>query len=370
MNKKKNILHITNSNTLSQYLLSIAQLYNKEKYNVIIGCFEPYGALNIELEKLGTNSFNIPVKRNFEYPLKLFKLFSILKKHKIDILHLHTFYPSFFGIIAGKMAGITKIVVTRHHADQHIHIKKKTHTFIDGWTARNCDCCIAVSEWTKAVMVKYENVKPEKINVVWNGITPLVTDEYKNKEWFNNIFNIPVNHTVFICISRMFSEKNIETAITAMAKLKSKDYPSTLLICGGGIGNHYYNKLLQHINKLEIEKEIRFLGFRNDIGDILKNSNALIHPSFGESFGFAVLEAMSQGKIVFGSNIPAMHEIATNDIAYIFNPHNSDDLVEKILFWKNNPIENTKRIKSGVERFKSNFTFEKMIRKYEELYEK
>src|ERR1700758_4334117 len=105
MNRKKNILHITNSNALSQYLLSIAQLYNNEKYNLTIGCFDTYGPLNIELEKLGVKTFNIPLKRNFEYAFKMFKFCFLLKKQKIDILHLHTFYPSFFGILAGKMAG-------------------------------------------------------------------------------------------------------------------------------------------------------------------------------------------------------------------------------------------------------------------------
>ncbi|MBK7816532.1 MAG: glycosyltransferase [Sphingobacteriaceae bacterium] len=205
--QKKNIIHVTSSNALSLYLISIAKLYDKDKYNLIIGCFDELGPLNEELNKLHIPNFNIPITKNYQYLFRFLKLYRLLKKNNTDILHLHTFYPSLFGIFAAKLAGTKKIVVTRHHADYHIIKNKKFHSYLDGWTARHCDVMIAVSEWTKKVMIDHEHVDEKKINVILNGIDPLVTDSTKNKEWLRKEFAVAPDSLILTCVSRLFPEK-------------------------------------------------------------------------------------------------------------------------------------------------------------------
>ncbi len=366
--QKKNILHITNSNALSLYLISIAKLYDKDKYNLIIGCFDAPGPLNDELTKLNISNFNIPVTSNYQYLFRFLKLYRLLKKNKIDILHLHTFYPSLFGVLAGKLAKTKKIIVTRHHADYHILKNKKIHSFFDAWAANHCTSVIAVSEWTKKVMVEQEHVKETKIRVILNGIIPLALKETKNKDWIRKEFNISSDSLVFTCVSRLFPEKNLELVLQLVSLIKKENKNITLLICGDGLNGAYHKKLIGLCKTENIQENVLFLGFRNDVGDILKNSDAFLHPSLGESFGFAVLEAMSLGVPIFASNIPSVHEIAGKDIAYIFDPHSIADLYEKYKQWVNDPAAAKERIRKGIERYNDQFTFKKMISKYEEVY--
>lgn len=367
LNKKKTILHVTNSNAKSQYLLSIARLYNKEKYNVIIGCFDGYGELNTELEKMGIETFNIPIKNNFQYFFKIIRLYRLIKQKKIDILHLHTFFVSFIGILSGRMARVQQIVVTRHHADQHIRLKKKIHIAIDSWTAKKSDKVIAVSKFTKDILIKTENVPERKVKVIYNGIEPLLYSTQFEKNSFLSENKIPVDANLFLCISRLYYEKNIELIINALA---TSDTFSNfhLLVAGSGRGNKYHDQLISLIQSKKLEGRVHFLGFRNDIANLISISDALIHPSFSESFGFAALEAMAQEKSLIISNIPSFHEIATDEIAYFFAPTDINSLSKAITLWINSR-DNEIRVKKGKKRFEMLFTFKTMISEYEKYYE-
>ncbi|MGZ4059117.1 MAG: glycosyltransferase family 4 protein, partial [Bacteroidia bacterium] len=364
---KKTVLHVTNSNAKSQYLLSIAKLYNKEKYNIVIGCFDVYGDLNIELEKLNIPTFNIPVKNNASYLFKTIAFIRLLKRNKVEILHLHTFFVSFFGIIAGRAAGVKQIVMTRHHADQHQQLNKKIHSRIDSWTANKADKVIAVSEFTKKIMIDSEKVKPEKIRVIYNGIEPLAFLDSFNEQKLIEELKINSADKILLCISRLYSEKNIDSVIKAMAILKDTQN-FQLLVAGNGLGTPYHQTLIQLASDFDLSHRVHFLGFRNDIANLISFSDALVHPSFSESFGFAVLEAMSQGKSIIISDIPALNEIATTDIAYFFDPRSPKNLADIIIKWLNSK-DITQRAEKGKERFEEKFTFSKMIDSYESYYE-
>jgi len=370
MNKKINILHINNSNILSQYLLSIGRHHDGEKFNLTIACFDYYGTLNIELEKMGVNTFNIPVKKQspFFYLLKIFTLYKFIKNNKIEILHVHTFFPSFFGVIVGKMAGVKQIIMTRHHADTHVSLNKKLHTKIDSWTARNCNKIIAVSEFTKQIMIKYEFVPENKIRVIHNGIEPLLVIDKSKKEYYSE-FNIDEKTNVFLCISRLHEEKNIETALKALKFINDQGFNSILLIAGAGINNDYHNSLKDLAKKIGITDKLFYLGFRNDIGNLLLFCDALIHSSLYESFGFSVLEAMSMKKTIFVSNIPAFQEVATSEVANFFEPSNDNELSQLLLSWLNNKEAFIDKQIKGLERCENHFTLMKMISKYEKYYE-
>ena len=370
MTKKINILHINNSNILSQYLLSIGRLYNKEKYNITIACFDDYGNLNEELEKMGVNTFNIPVKRQspFFYFLKFFTLYKYLKQNNIEILHLHTFFPSFFGVIAGKMAGVKQIIMTRHHADTHVLLHKKIHIKIDAWTAKNCDKVIAVSEFTKQIMTNYESVPENKIRVIYNGIEPLKISN-RNKQDYYCEFNIDEKTNVFLCISRLHADKNIETAFKALKVVNEEGFNSILLIAGAGIDSEYHTSLKLLAEKLNISDKVIYLGFRNDIGNLLFFCDALIHSSLYESFGFAVIEAMSLLKPVFASNITALQEVATSEVANFFEPSNDRELSRLLLDWLNHKEQYEGKLIKGLDRCNNHYTFVKMIDKYEKYYE-
>ena len=364
---KTKIIHLTNSNVKSNYLLSIGRLYDNEKYDLSIGTFDPVGELHMSLTQIGTPTFSFHIKNQRLGFLAIPRIYKHLKKNRIDILHVHTFWVSLFGLIAGKIAGV-KVVMTRHHADHHHRAQKKIHILIDRLTAKYVDKIIAVSNFTREILVVKEHIKSNKVRVIYNGLEALSPDNEFNKINFLKSLNIRDSDTLFLCVSRIHREKNLETIISAMGRIDRKDIH--LLIAGSINDSKYHEELVQSAKNEGLDGNIHFLGFRNDIFNLLNASELLIHSSLTESFGFVVAEAMQQKIPIIATDIPALREVATDKVATFFAPNNYIQLSDQILRClsdKNTPKQ-TKKLQYGYERFQEKFSFNKMISEYEKVY--
>lgn len=364
---RKKILHLTNSSVKSNFLLSIAKLYDKKKYELFIGTLEEKGELHTELEKLNIPciSFNLKDER-----LGFFKILPIiryLKRNKIDILHVHTFWTSLYACIAAKLIH-TKVVLTRHHADHHIRANKTIHVKIDAFTAKMVDKVIAVSNFTKSLMRNVEKVPENHIEVIYNGLEELPSRQLNHKSFLEHL-NICSSDNILLCISRLHPEKNIETIIHAIKTLDRNDVH--LLVAGSGLNTNYHALLTKTIKESSLESNVHFLGFRNDIKELMGISTLLIHSALSESFGFVITEAMQQKTPIIASEIPALIEVATSDAAFFFPPKDKNKLTYLIkhVLSLQGTITLSKRLDFGHKRYKENFTFEQMIKKYEKVYD-
>ena len=58
-------------------------------------------------------------------------------------------------------------------------------------------------------------------------------------------------------------------------------------------------KITHLIKKFDINSNVRFLGFRNDVREIMSISDLLVHATITEAFGLVLLEAMSLGLLLY-----------------------------------------------------------------------
>jgi len=364
---KKRILHLTNSAVNSNFLLSIAKLYDKEKYELFVGTLEGKGELHTELEKLNTPYIHFNLKDERLGFIKILPIIRYLKRNKIDILHVHTFWTSLYACIAAKLTH-TKVVMTRHHADHHIRANKIIHVKIDAFTAKMVDKVIAVSNFTKSLMINVEKVPENHIEVIYNGLEELPSRQFDQKSFLEHL-NIHSSDKILLCISRLHPEKNIETIIHATKLLDRNDVH--LLVAGSGINTEYHNLLTKIVKDSSLESNVHFLGFRNDIKELMSISNIIIHSTLSESFGFVITEAMQQKKPIIASEIPALIEVATDKVAFFFPPKDKiklSDLIKHVLSLEDSTSLD-ERLNFGQKRYQENFTFEIMIKKYESTYE-
>jgi len=151
-----------------------------------------------------------------------------------------------------------------------------------------------------------------------------------------------------------------------------------------------YTKIKGFFDLIEVAKSIPILRF-NLIGDRLyksksnniynvgevENSNIhkeydknsiLILPSYTEAFPMVILEAMARGLVILVSDLPGMREIIKNGRnGYLFKPGDINRIKDILLYLKNNP-KDVKRISNNNLKDISNFTAEKQIKKYLEVY--
>ena len=85
-------------------------------------------------------------------------------------------------------------------------------------------------------------------------------------------------------------------------------------------------------NKVEKENilDVRFLGARSDVENIIPGCDVLVLPSFSESFGLVLIEALACEKAVIGSNVGGITEIITDDVGLLIDPNDASSLAQSI----------------------------------------
>ena len=102
------------------------------------------------------------------------------------------------------------------------------------------------------------------------------------------------------------------------------------VICGKVMNDSaIYNELLEIAEQLHVN--LKFLGFRSDVPEILKCADVFVLPSLREGLCFAGVEALASGIPVVGSNVKGVKDfIVDGETGYLSDPYDADMFAKKI----------------------------------------
>jgi len=186
-------------------------------------------------------------------------------------------------------------------------------------------------------------------------------------------FNISSSDIVITAVGHFAEVKGWDIAVEAFSKVYKK-FPNTkLLLVGKNTSTVFYNKIMTLIQQLGVEGKVIFLGNRNDIPYILKESDLFIFPSRSEGAGAALVEAMASGIPCVASNTGGIPEIIENgNNGLLFERDNVQDLAEKITNvlsdsdLSSNLVESAKK---GLQRFSIERYVDNVSNHYKNLLE-
>ena len=128
-------------------------------------------------------------------------------------------------------------------------------------------------------------------------------------------------------MSDIYVQKNYDSLLFALDKLKKK-YPKVLLkIAGRKLDKEYYDSLQKIISDRHMQNNVSFLGSvtQSELSDLYRKCKLFVFPSLIESFGNPLVEAMASGAPVATSNKAAMPEIV-GSAALFFDPNNISEM--------------------------------------------
>ena len=130
-----------------------------------------------------------------------------------------------------------------------------------------------------------------------------------------------------------------------------------------------FDKLKRLQSELNLEDKVQFLGFRDDVPQLMKQSDLFVMPSLSEPFGIILLEAMATGTpIVTTRNNGALHFL-NSDTAIFVDKASSSSLSSGILEAINNPETAFERSKNALELFRNHYTPDAVMPKVLSLYQ-
>ncbi|MDQ0338497.1 glycosyltransferase involved in cell wall biosynthesis [Caldalkalibacillus uzonensis] len=242
----------------------------------------------------------------------IFSLRRLITKLKPDIIHTHGVRGNFIGRLAAYNLEIP-VVTTVHSSiyyDYSTLLKKWFYHRIEQWTRPLTDQFITVSKSLKHELIN-DGVAPNKVSVVYNGISDDLLNSDKKRD-IRKELNIPAHLPLLITVGRLEPVKNQKLFIHIVKRLQEMDVKVSAIIAGDG---PLKTDLQNEVTKLGLDKQIHFLGFRNDIQNLLEQADIFLLTSRMEGLPITLLEAMAaQTPVVVSAvgGIPEVVELANN----------------------------------------------------------
>lgn len=319
---------------------------------------------NIFYHQVEVNSYSV-----FQYPpydLALAsKMAEVIKREKLDILHVHYAIPhAVCAILAKQMADTdVKIVTTLHGTDITVLGYDPSLNDLIKFGIEKSDIVTAVSN---ALSIQTEEViLPDKdILTVYNFIDERVyqkTDSHHLREEYG----ISETDKVCIHVSNFRSVKRVKDVVHAFDLIRSK-VPSKLLLVGDGPEMTVVCRL---VSELGLDKQVLFLGKQDKLEELYSLSDLILLLSEKESFGLVLLEAMACGVPCIGTNIGGIPEVIEDGkTGYTVELGDVEAVAEKAVGLLTNPALHKQFSEAGVKRAQSEFRSDIITAKYESIY--
>jgi glycosyltransferase involved in cell wall biosynthesis len=231
-------------------------------------------------------------------------------------------------------------------------------------SVKRADNVIAVSEATRQYLIELYQTPPEKISVLYHGVTPNFKPA-TTAEKLALCQKYGLGEQPFVLsVGTIQPRKNYRRLIQALAKIDS----ALLLVIVGSNGWNYED-VLTEVAKQGLTERVRFLGFvaDADLPILYSAASLFVYPSLYEGFGLPVVEAMACGTPVIASNQSALPEVV-GQAGLLVDPRDVEALAAAISCLLNKPDLCQSLVKAGYSQA-AKFTWPAMTAKLVNLYQ-
>lgn len=212
-----------------------------------------------------------------------------------------------------------------------------------------------------------KTVRREKMRLIYNGVER--PDVIKSKETLRRELGLPEGCHLVCTIGSIIKEKDhlnfVEAAVRVINARKD-----VYFIAAGAIEDFAVWKAVEEkIRKHSIGENVRFLGFRNDIGRILSEADVYVVPSETESFNLSAVEAMACSKPIAATRCGGPEEIVMDGETGLLVPvKDPDALAGAIISLIDEPAKRRQMGLAGKKRYEDLFSAGKYALEFQALY--
>lgn len=288
------VLHLTYDMRIGGTEMVIKNLIesaNKNEFVMSIFCIEaPLGPWGELLESQGIHITTCP--RNPGFDLALIKhIRAHITRYNINVIHCHQYTPWVYGVLAA--AGTrTKVVFTEHgrfYPDFGTWKRKLINPILQWLTNHST----AISQATKQALVTHENLRGDKIDVIYNGIRPFPKVDAKEVDALKQQYGLASSTLVLGTIARFDPIKNHLMMLRAFKNCLDANLDAKLILVGDGEMRGDIDALISELN---IQDDVILTGYQPQPSKYLALMDIFLLSSFSEGTSMTLLEAMSYAK--------------------------------------------------------------------------
>jgi len=307
-------------------------------------------------------------------------IYQALKESKdCDLIQSHWFFPTgFAGAIASKLSKKPH-VITLHAADVFLFYKipffrRKLADFI----VKHADFITCQSNHVKQELVHLLSSEMQEEFAKKHAVIQMGIDTHrfqkKDKKALRKKYKLPLDAKIILSVGRLSEKKGLNYLIDVVPSLIKKHKNILVLIIGGGELEH---SLKKYVQQKSLDKVILFLGPKlgEELVDYYNIGDVCVFPSIveqGDTEGLpsAVLEAMSTGLPVIGSDVGGMSDgIFNNYNGYLVPQKSTQELVERLIFFFDHSNIQKKLSQNAYTFIREKVSWDITKQKFHEIYQ-
>jgi glycosyltransferase involved in cell wall biosynthesis len=316
----------------------------------------------------------IPVTRlvitNDFDPTLLPRLRGTLRLIRPHIVHTHLFHADVYGALAAKWFGRGTRVISSRHNDNAFR-RRQPYRSLNRWLWRMTDAGIAISGSIAQFAVEVEGAPQPKIQTIMYGIEAAAqapAERHVARKMMRDQLNIEAETPVVGIVCRLVEQKGVSYGLKAFAQVLAYIPAAQLLIAGDG---PLRSALEAEAAALGLGDAVRFLGWRDDVAQLMNAFDLLLVPSLWEGFGLVILEAMAHQIPTVASAVSAIPEIVVDGETGLLAPaYNVDALAGALLTLLSDAPLRKYMGMLAEDRLESHFSAARMVDETIKLYRK
>lgn len=364
---RKTILHLIDTTgpggAETVFISLLGKLEETEFQNIVV--LRGEGWVADQVRAIGINPHIIDSKGSFNLGY-IRALRHILKCEKVDLIHAHLLGSNVYGALLAIICR-TPMIATFHGAVDVAAGERflRAKFFIIGWGASSIVC---VSKRLQDELAERSPLPKHKLKLIYNGVNPEIFRRAPVKDLREEL-GLSQDATLVVSIGNVRPAKGYEYLVDAAVSMAELD-PNTHFIVVGHQREALFDKLKTQIAEAPRQPNIHWLGFRQDVADVLSQADIFLLPSVSEGFSISTVEAMMAGVPVIATRSGGPEEIIVDGETGLLIPiRDPDAIVGAILELKRTNLHEEVTDKAR-ERAYDRFSLVSMLQAYFGLYQR
>jgi len=298
-----------------------------------------------------------------EVPFYLVQLIRLMRQGKYDVVQCHSLFFCGIVVMAARLAGVKTVIAHSHNTDDGRKATRKREAyrfFMRVFIRLFSTHLFACSE--EAFTYLFGRNKDKRKRIIKNAID---VDRFINPQVcrasFRRSESLPSDALVFVHVGRFDEQKNHIFLMDVFYEILKRKKNSRLLLIGDG---HLKKEMEEKTKKYRMQQEVKFLGLRTDIPEILAAADIFLMPSLHEGLPLALVEAQVAGLPCFISDsIPKEVDMGAGLVEFLQLNMDAETWAKKIL--ASDKSRKPEALRKVVEK---GYSIQDTLRMAEEIY--
>lgn len=304
----------------------------------------------------------------------LWQIWRLLRQERPNIVQTWMYHGDLVGGVIARLAGVARICWGIHHSTlepgesaKSTILVARVNALLSRWVPDAIVCCAE-----KAIEVHTAlGYASDRMVVIPNGYDlQRFSPDAEARQRLRQALAVPEGVCLLGMVARFDPQKDHANLISALSQLEQSGVAFRCALVGTGM-TEANASLLQCIAKHGLVDWVTLLGQRNDVPDVMNALDLHLLSSSGEAFPNVLAEAMSCGTPCVTTDVGDA-ALIVGDTGWVVPSRNPEALAQAIVAGlherMNQPAEWAVRQTAARQRILSNFSIEKMVNAYEQVW--